>query len=98
MAVSLGLHSLLQEHTMDIIKHFDLSLVLMVLARRPPSIVTTEIDELKNELRKKAATEYSKQLNNSDEITKTYLKTDLMLTLTAIDCLLESLDQNSSSD
>ena len=60
MAVSLDLHSELKKHTMDIIKHFDMSLILMVLARRPPSIITTELDDLKNELRKKAAGEYSK--------------------------------------
>ena len=83
---------------MVIIKHFDMSLIVMVLARRPPSIITADIEDLRNELRKKAATEYSKQLINSDEVTKTYLKTDLMLTLTAIDCLIESLDRNANSD
>ena len=31
---------------MDIIKHFDMSLILMVLARRPPSIITTELEDL----------------------------------------------------
>ena len=94
MAVSLDLHNDLKVHTMDIIKHFDMSLILMVLARRPPSVKTTELDNLKNILRKKAAAEYSKQLINSDEVSKAYLKTDLMLTLTAIDCLIESLDHN----
>ena len=83
---------------MDIIKRFDMPLILMVLARRPPSIITTDIENLKNAIRQKAAAEYSKQLINSDEVTKTYLKTDLMLTLTAIDCLIESLNQNSNSN